>query len=107
MVVTVLGQAYEIVYRKSWEDPKLGEASGYLEPYTKRIVMDDFETDPMTVEDPERFKRKVLRHEIVHAFLEESGLGENSDWARNEEMVDWIARQGKKIHDAWEAVGAL
>ena len=42
-------------------------------------------------------EKKNLRHEIVHAFLFESGLAENSEWAYNEEMVDWIAKQGPKI----------
>lgn len=105
--VNVLGQEYEIVLRKAEEDQKLKEAAGYFEPYAKRIVIEDFEPEPMTVEAPERFKRKVLRHELVHAFLEESGLGENSEWARNEELVDWIAKQGEKIYAAWQAAGAL
>ena len=36
--------------------------------------------------------KKVIRHELVHAFLFESGLSVNS-WADNEEIVDWIAIQ--------------
>ena len=51
--------------------------------------------------------KKVLRHEIVHAFLFESGLAENSDWAQNEELVDWIAIQGPKLIKAWKEAGAL
>ena len=55
--------------------------------------------------------KKVLRHEIVHAYLCESGLehcslGEDS-WATNEEMVDWMAIQGPKLYKAWEEAGAL
>ena len=55
--------------------------------------------------------KTTLRHEIVHAFLGESGLSANSNetdaWARNEEMVDWIAIQGPKIWKAWKEVGAV
>ena len=36
-------------------------------------------------------------HEIVHAFLHESGLSSNSEWAMNEEIADWIALQLPKI----------
>ena len=53
------------------------------------------------------YVRKVKRHEIIHAFLLESGLAECSDWAQNEEMVDWLARMGPKINTAWQAAGAI
>ena len=53
----------------------------------------------------------LWRHEIVHAFLLESGLAECSGdtdcWAQNEAMVDWFARQGQKIYAAWLEAGAL
>ena len=52
-------------------------------------------------------EQKNHRHEIVHAFLFESGLAENSEWAQNEEMVDWIAKQGPKLIKAWQEAGAL
>ena len=64
-----------------------------------------------TSEDMECYIKKVLRHEIVHAFLFESGLGECSHssemWAKDEEIVDWFARQGDKIYNTWKEVGAL
>lgn len=57
-------------------------------------------------------EKQTLRHEIVHAFLSESGLSHNSacaemPWAKNEEMVDWIAIQGEKIYEAWRTAGAV
>ena len=56
--------------------------------------------------------KQTLRHEIVHAFLCESGLADSAmqsqrGWAKNEEMVDWIAFQGPKIYKAWEEAGAI
>ena len=55
------------------------------------------------------YQRKVIRHEIVHAFLYESGLWQNSYgskcWAQNEEMVDWFAIQEPKIHSAYIEAG--
>lgn len=41
---------------------------------------------------------KVIRHELVHAFILESGLCECCTWAENEELVDWIARQFPKMN---------
>ena len=57
-------------------------------------------------------KKQTLRHEIVHAFFDESGLTESSNtvetpWARNEEMVEWISIQGEKIYKAWHEADAL
>ena len=52
-----------------------------------------------------------MRHEITHAFLNESGLDANASdtdcWAKNEEMVDWFAIQSPKIYKAFNEVGAL
>ena len=56
--------------------------------------------------DAERsyLKARVIRHEIAHAFLDESGLGSYSD---DETLVDWIAAQMPKMVDAMRATGAL
>ena len=107
MKVLVLGTEYDIVVKKEDEkDPKLSDASGYTEPHSKKLVLLDFVPDDKTVENPDDFKRKVLRHELVHAFLHESGIRECS-WGDNEEIVDWIALQGPKIYEAWEKAGAV
>lgn len=106
-VVNVLGQPYEIIYRPdSEQDPKLDDSSGYCEPHSKKLVVGDFEPGAKTVENPDDFKAKVLRHEIVHAFLHESGL-RGCSWGDNEEIVDWIALQGPKLLKAWQEAGAL
>ena len=105
--VSILGTGYSVKYRIARDDPKLKEASGYTETYSKEIIIDDSEPEEQTLNDLEGFKRKVLRHEIVHAFLHESGLDAGSDWARNEEIVDWIALQFEKMQRAMQEVGAL
>ena len=53
----------------------------------------------------------MLRHEIIHAFLFESGLECNSlktyNWAENEEMVDWFAIQSPKIFILYKELNIL
>ena len=49
-----------------------------------------------SLKDIESYKRQVTRHELIHAFLFESGIGYECEWAC-EEMVDWMARQFPKI----------
>ena len=107
MIVSILGQNYTIEKRKRVNDPKLEEADGYCETQSKKIIIADIIPDNYTLEKVEEYTKKVIRHEIVHTFLYESGLDSNSDWARNEEIVDWIAIQAKKIYKAFSAADSL
>lgn len=105
--VNILGTEYEIILRDPKEnDPKLSDASGYCEPHSKKLVILDFKEDDHTVENSDDFKRKVIRHEIVHAFLHESGL-RSCSWGDNEEIVDWIALQIVKMAKAMAEAGAM
>jgi hypothetical protein len=107
MVIDVLGAEYEIVFSNKEKDLKLNNCDGYCDDTLHKIVVLDCEemkTDIMAKGDPDNYKQKVLRHEIIHAFLFESGLSLNSDWADNEEMIDWIAYQLPKIQKALESI---
>lgn len=107
--VHILGSVWAIREQSDSENSLLQNCDGYCDWTTKEIVVEREATG--TLGDMETYIRKVLRHEIVHAFLLESGLHESSStadaWAANEEMVDWIARQGPKIYEAWKEAGAL
>lgn len=109
MTVCILGTEYSIDVCREKDDERLKDCDGYCDWTTKRIVVE--EEDFGTLEDMQEYKKKVLRHEILHAFLLESGLhecsGECEAWAANEIMVDWFARQGVKIYRAWEEANAI
>lgn len=118
MTVGVLGAGYEVIKRGYDEDPefKKQKIDGYCNYYSKQIVYCDMKTNPewdgTSEHDRLSAEKKTVRHEIVHAFLSESGLMENSleydgGWAENEEMVDWFASQGLKIYEAWRNAEAL
>ena len=47
---------------------------------------------------------KIIRHEIIHAYLYESGL---DSYAEDETIVDWIAAQFPKMAGTFGEVGAL
>lgn len=102
MEVNILGTNYRIEKHKNGDDNKLESANGYCETYSKKIVLETIRSHPMNYEKIEEFEKKVLRHEIVHAFLFESGIDSSSEWARNEEIVDWIALQFPKLLDAFK-----
>lgn len=109
MKINILGSEWTIVERSETEDDNLKSADGYTDWTTRTIVIERWITG--TLGNMESYIRKVKRHEITHAFLEESGLGEctaaTDAWARNEEMVDWLARIGPKLYEAWRAADAL
>lgn len=112
MKIKILGTKWKILRKEEKDDIRLREKSGYCDHSTKRIVIRTYDRDPENdLEDLEVCYKKVLRHEIVHAFFYESGLAENSfdvsKWARNEEMVDWYAIQGPKIYKAWLKAKAI
>lgn len=116
--VMVLGTAYEIIVKKYNEEEAFAEQKidGYCDGGKRQIVVCDMSTykgwekeDALSVELQ---MKQTLRHEIVHAFFNESGLGSSAGhfegaWAQCEEMVDWIALQGPKIYAAWLEAGAL
>lgn len=97
MTVSILGTEYEIITQTEEDNPKLLEANGLCEMYSKKIVLRDMKEEPDSFENLDAYKRKVLRHEVIHAFFAESGLRNNSDYAQCEELVDWIAIQFPKI----------
>ncbi len=116
--VSVLGTPYSVEVKKYDDDPLFYDDgfAGYCDCHTKRIVLCDLKSHKDFKSDPEEklliIMKATLRHEIVHAFLDESGLQDNAvtydiAWAKNEEMVDWIALQGPKIYQAWKEADAL
>ena len=110
-LVEILGTEYTVELIKEDKDPKFKEADGYDDPSIHLIRVALFEKDSETVSDVANYIKKVMRHEIIHAYLFESGLAECSgavnSWAKNEEMVDWIARQFPKMKRTMEELNCL
>lgn len=107
MKINVLGTEYTIETREIDDDPRLDGYDGYCDDSVKVIALPVHHAEKDDKADLTAVWKKVVRHEIVHAFLSESSLAENSDFAQNEELVDWIAIQGPKIWKAWQEAGAI
>lgn len=112
--ITILGSKWTIKYLD--EDPLFENAQGYTIGPTREIVIENIKfnsDDPMVFDlNAQNINQKrVLRHEIIHAYLEECGLAENSSeteaWATNEEMIDWFARIGPKIFETYKELNIL
>jgi hypothetical protein len=115
MKVNVLGTEYEIIVEpvnaKGLHDE---DRAGYCYFPGKEIHVGDVNTDTEWDGEPAAMKKiyqdKIMRHDIVHAFLFESGLNVGSSesaWAVNEEVVDWIALQFPKMQKAFKEADCL
>jgi hypothetical protein len=109
--VNILGTMWVVHTKVSAEsDKELRDRFGYCSHMGHRIVIADLLTVEDWKEEPEDIReaqeRQTMRHEVIHAFLDESGLRGSSNavnaWAINEEMVDWIASQYPKIKKVFE-----
>lgn len=107
-VVNILGAEWKIIFRNEEEDPKLEDNDGYCDWTTHEIIICRYgKPDVMDCRNIPLAMRNTIRHEIVHAFAFESGLAQYNEWAQNEEMVDWIARQFPKMLEAFKSIDAM
>ena len=104
--VDILGSKYSIIKSNKLEDAKLENFAGYCDSSVNQIVIDTFKTDESSIADLGKYEREVIRHEVIHAFLIESGLNDSS-WGRNEEIVDWFALQFPKILKVFQDLNVL
>lgn len=116
--VNILGTEYAINKYNYSEKPEFDKRSidGYCDSELKEIAYVSMKTYPGWEGETEEYcslsEKQTIRHEVVHAFLNESGLRDSSyksqgGWAKNEEMVDWIAIQFPKIHKVFEELGVM
>ena len=109
--VSILGTEYTVFERTESEDARLKHCDGYCDTSTKEIVIRLIERDLMSKRNLGQYRNVVIRHEVIHAFLAESGLDGNGHkaghWETNEEMVDWFAIQFPKIMKAFQDLEVL
>ena len=101
--IDVLGTKYTILFMP------LEECDGYCDKTTHKIVVATKGSD-VNLGDFDVYQKKVLRHEIIHAFLFESGLHENwehNQFGHDETYVDWIAAQFPKLLKAFKDADCL
>lgn len=108
--VNILGTEYKIIFDVPDEEmPE--DADGCMDQSIQTIKIAEIESDRNTIQDMDSYRKKVLRHEIVHAFLYESGMWNNSGstncWGMDETITDWIAIQSPKLFQAFKEADCL
>lgn len=109
MKINILGTEWEIFDKSPEQDAYLKCCDGYCDKTTRTMVIKT-ESSDSELGNFAAYRRKVLRHEIIHAFLYESGLHENfkhEQWGHDETMVDWIAAQFPKLLQAFKDAGCV
>ena len=111
--VNILGSEWTIKYVD--DDPAFEQANGITNDVAREIIIENVKMtdDPLSYDMQSQYinQKRVLRHELIHAYLYESGLGESSNscdaWAVNEEMVDWFARTIPKMTETFKELKCL
>lgn len=110
MTVNILGSKWTIEYRNADADSSLIEGNGGYTDSSINLIVISNRSRRDDVADFGEIQKRYLRHEIIHAFLYESGLGanyEHAQYGHEETMVDWIAIQFPKILEVFKEVGCL
>lgn len=109
MKVNILGTEYTINKKSEKEDTYLQKCDGYCDKTSKKIVVKTVD-ESNELDNYEMYLKKVMRHEIIHAYLFESGLHENwrhEEWGQDETTIDWFAVQSPKIFESFKEAGCL
>ena len=103
--VNILGTEYKIIEEVFGEK----DEDGYCDYTSKEIHIRSDNAN--SIGNFEYLTKKNLRHEIIHAFMAESGLQANWEhtlqFGHDETTVDWFAIQFPKILKAFEEADCL
>lgn len=106
MKLNILGTEYDISCASEKEYSGLRNRMGCCDQTSKviKIVNNYDEKQYYAHDNILELIKTTKRHEIIHAFLFESGL---TDTSHNEEIVEWIAVQFPKLLKAFNKTEAL
>ena len=97
----ILGETWTIAIVPTSADKRLNDCDGFCDKTSRRILVDDYsQCDDYNLDNKQAQISQNIRHEIVHAFMFESGLQANwqhPDFGHEETVVDWIAAQWPKL----------
>lgn len=111
--VNILGTEWQIKFGTDSDYPSLEGIDGYADSSTKEIIVDNMKKSEGQIGSKgniAEYQKSVLRHEIIHAFMEESGLScnfEHKSIGIEETTVDWFAIQSPKIFKVFKELDLI
>ena len=110
-VLNILGSEWKLRICKVSEEPLLKDADGVTDRSTKTmIVRADQDGVEYPLMDYDNYRKEVIRHEIIHAFLYESGLGNeltHPEYGHDEMQISWYAIQFPKMLEVFKKAEAI
>ena len=103
--VNILGTEYQVLFRTPEDYEDLQEDNGGICDAEKKVIVMNSDTCSES-----SLYKSDLRHEIIHAYLFESGLSANwthPQMGHDETYVDWVAIQFPKLLKTFTEVGCL
>lgn len=109
--VKVLGTKYKIKFASVESDSFLENHWAFCDFYSKSIVIRDDYKDLVTPGNEKDCFNETLRHELVHAFLHESGMTGEQRESRplvfDEVAVAWVATQFPRMLKVFKKLGCI
>ena len=98
--IEILGHEWTVLVTTDDVEPRLKDCTGFTDWTSRKVVVSRIPESDTNLDYPDALMRKVLRHEIIHAYMFESGLGD--DWTHpevghDETMIDWMAYHLHKL----------
>lgn len=101
MEVDILGTKYRLIENAQLDKDVDGQCAFYGKEIHIRPVEQLLDGEGTTTERHAR-RKEVIRHEIAHAYLYESGL---TTLAQDETLVEWLATTFPKMMQTFQLVG--
>lgn len=104
-IVNILGTDYQVKYVELKDENIDGDCDS-----TSKVIR--VRTDNVTnIGNMDMLQKEVLRHELIHAFLHESGLGHSwyhpNEYGHDETTVDWFAKMSPRIFKLFQELDIL
>jgi len=100
--IDILGTTWTIQKANENNDSNLINNFAYTDNFAKIITYEPLAKRPNNTKKLDECQKEVLRHEIIHAFLFESGL---EDYSKDEVLVNYIAIQFYKLDKLFKELG--
>lgn len=98
--VNILGTEYSYK-RDDLNNPDLAMNDGVCRVFDKEIAVREIQYIDGTTDKGKQYREDhVIRHELIHAFAEESGV----EYGHNEALVDWIAHIIPHVNKAFDEI---
>lgn len=113
MIINILGTEYTIIRSTAKKHPLLNETDGFMDESTKEIVIiKNRKPSPGNSEyhlmaNEKAVLDRTLRHEIIHAFIAESGLSKSSTQWDEEIIASFFDLQIPKMLKAFQEADCI